>query len=224
MATKCMSFTKKGIQCTRNATLVGGLCTQHSSNPVKTYTDNYTREVLTKRYASYKRYVCETEEIIEETNLTIRRSNMPEDISENIVKFIIHNYVGDTSSKWAKCMGKTAGDLVSDTERIQEVKCFTSDGPNSYGPTAKHDVIYMLDAREWLSDKFVVWRVALSNTSPEWRSVKMNKKKGETHEDQSGQGRRPHIAWHDLYPQVKDHCTKVFEGKFEDIFNPPAKA
>jgi hypothetical protein len=173
---------------------------------------------------SHKRYVNEILKIIEETSSSIRLPNMPEDISENIVKFVIRYWLGDTTCTWAKCMGKTAGDLVSDTERIQEVKCFTSDGPNSYGPTAKHDVIYMLDAREWLSDKFVVWRVALSNTSPEWKSVKMNKKKGETHEDQSGQGRRPRISWHELYPQVKDHCTKVFEGKFEDIFNPPAKA
>ena len=224
MATKCIKFTAKGIRCSKNAK-VGDLCTTHSKVPKpKHYIDNYTKEVLNRRFMSHTRYVSETLKIIEETGLPIRCPNMPEDISENIVKFVIQNYVGDTTSKWAKCMGKKTGDLISDIENVQEVKCFTSDGPNSYGPTAKHNILYFLDAREWLSDKLVVWRVALSNTSPEWKRVKMNKKKGETHEDQSGQGRRPRIPWHELYPQVKDYCTKVFEGKFEDVFNPPAKA
>ena len=37
-------------------------------------------------------------------------------------------------------------------------------------------------------------------------------------EDQSSVGRRPRIAWKNLFPQIKPHCQKIFEGTFNDIF------
>ena len=46
----------------------------------------------------------------------------------------------------------------------------------------------------------------------------MNKKKEETHDDQSKQGRRPHISWDRLYPQIDTLCEKVYDGTFEGIF------
>ena len=42
--------------------------------------------------------------------------------------------------------------------------------------------------------------------------------KKQTFEEQCIQGRRPHINWEALYPQIKEHCEKVFEGSFDDIF------
>jgi len=184
--------------------------------------DAYTAQTLVKRFTMHKQYVTLVKQIVGETGIPIRLPNMPEDISENIAKFIIHNQVGDKTSKWTKGIKgqKITGDLVSDVEKTQEVKCFTSDGPPSFGPKENWNVIYFLDARKWLDDKFVLWRIPLANTSAEWKSIKMNKT--QTHEDQSNQGRRPRITWESLYPQIKDHCQNVYQGSFEGIFTAKA--
>ena len=42
----------------------------------------------------------------------------------------------------------------------------------------------------------------------------------DTFEDQRKQGRRPRIIWESLYTQLSTHCSKVYEGTFENIFNP----
>lgn len=186
--------------------------------------DTYTESILRARFSQHKTYVQETKKILTETTLPIRLPNMPEDISENIVKFILHHHPGefqDKTSKWTKAVmekgQKITGDLVSDKEKTQECKCFTSDGPPSFGPNENWDVIYFLDARQWLDDKFVLWRVPLSNKSPEWKAIKMNK--NETAEDQNAQGRRPRITWESLRPQISAHCQIIFEGTFDQIFN-----
>jgi hypothetical protein len=177
--------------------------------------DNYTEEILRKRFNSYKTSSIELQAINKDTGLNIRNANPPEDITENMVKFIIRNKKGDKSCMWAKCFNKN-GDLYSDVEKIQEVKALTSDGPCSFGPTKKFDVIYFLDMREWLSDKIILWCINLTNESKEWKGLKMNAT--QTHEDQSNQGRRPHIGFDKLYEQLKDYSTKVYEGTFENIF------
>lgn len=189
--------------------------------------DSYNGDILKRRFYSHKQYVQDAIKIRDEIKLPIRLPNMPEDISENIVKMILYNHPGqfqDKTSKWTKSImkkgQKITGDLVSEKEGTQECKCFTSDGPPSFGPQENWDVIYFLDARGWLSDKFVLWRIPLSNKSTEWKSIKMNK--NETHESQSAQGRRPRITWESLKPQIERHCQKVFEGSFDDIFNQKA--
>jgi len=184
--------------------------------PPKEPADEYTEDVLRSRmewyymtYDHYKKY-----------NLPIRCINFPEDISENMVKFIIRNFEGDRTCKWAKCIGKS-GDLASEryTDEFPiEVKGFTSDGPSQFGPSKRFGVIYFLDARQWRKNKYILWKVNLTNESPEIKGVVMNKKKGQTFEDQCGEGRRPHINWDSLYPQIKDHCAKIYEGTFEGIF------
>ena len=120
--------------------------------------------------------------------------------------------MGDKTSTW-NCAN---GDLSSKSEGKQECKCFISDGPPSFTPSSNWDVIYFLDARKWVNDQFVLYRVNLKQNSPEWRSVKMNKK--ETFGDHADAKRRPRITWDALYPQISSHCTVVFDGKFEDIF------
>lgn len=68
----------------------------------------------------------------------------------------------------------------------------------------------------WLNDKFILYKVSLKRTSPEWMSIKVSKK--QNFDDQVQQGRRPRISWDLLQPQIIDHCTKIFEGTFNDIF------
>ena len=180
--------------------------------------DKYTADVLQQRYQDYKNSAENTLKIIKETGLPIRNQNPPEDVTENIVKFIIRNYENDMSVKWAKAIGLT-GDLYSDNyvhEYPIEVKSLTSDGPSSFGPKKKFGIIYFLDMREWLNNVFTLWKVNVSSNSTEWKQIKMNKT--QTNSDQCDEGRRPHISWDNIHSQISEKCVKVYEGTFENIF------
>jgi hypothetical protein len=180
--------------------------------------DRYTTDILQKRYADYKNSVETTLKIIKETGLPIRNQNPPEDITENIVKFLIKNKENDATVKWAKAVCLN-GDLYSDNydhEYPIEIKAFTSDGPSSFGPKKKFGVIYFLDMRGWLKDVFILWKVNVSSNSPEWKQIKMNKT--QTNADQCEEGRRPHISWDNIHSQIAEKCVKVYEGTFENIF------
>ena len=176
--------------------------------------DTYSEDILKEQYMTHKHYYNVRKASSDMLNIKIRFPSIPEDISENMIKFILHYKLNDKTSSWA-C---DKGDLKSKVEGVQECKCFTSDGPLSFTPSGDWDVIYFLDAREWLDDNFVLYRVGLKKTSNEWKSIKVNKK--QTFEEQCIQGRRPHISWDAIYPQISDYCEKIFEGSFEDIFTP----
>jgi hypothetical protein len=178
--------------------------------------DGFNKDVLIRSFNSFKRSYYEDEEIMKITKSQIRHENLREHISENMVKFIIQNFEGDKSCVWAKSIG-VAGDLYSvrDCKRI-EVKAFTSDGPTQFGPKKEFDVIYFLDMRKWQENLIILWKVYLTNESIEFKNLKVNKK--QTHEEQCAEGRRPRIKWESLYPQISEHCQKIYEGTFDGIF------
>jgi hypothetical protein len=193
------------------------ICKQvgHNKSSCKTITeDNYTQELLTQQYSLHKLYVEGRIDTTKKIGVKVRLPSIPEDISENIVKNIIHNKLVDKSSRW-DCKN---GDLQSEKEGKQECKCFTSDGPLSFTPSSEWDVLYFLDGRNWLNDTFILYRIPLKRTSVEWKNIKVNKT--QTFEDQTKQGRRPRISWDSLKCQIESHCTKVYEGTFKDIFIP----
>ena len=64
--------------------------------------DKYTPDILRKLFNLYKTTYIEKSIIISNTCLPIRHQNPPEDVTENITKFIIRNYDNDISCKWAK--------------------------------------------------------------------------------------------------------------------------
>jgi hypothetical protein len=184
--------------------------------------DHYSEDVLRQQYATFRAFY--ESRIKWKDTLGIRMQNMPEDISENITKFIIRNHLG-IESHWAKHVDKP-GDLWSPTENVQENKCFMSDGPMSFGPDKTWNMLYCLDLRKWIDDEIVLYRTALSPRDDQWQNIRMSgehsKKKegGETWRDQcAGRGARPHIGWEALYPQIREHCTEVYRGSFEGIFN-----
>jgi len=169
--------------------------------------DMYTQEILRNQYKLHKEYI-----ISRKTIKNIRLPYFPEDISENMIKFINHKN-GDKTSTW-NC---DKGDLKSKEYGKQECKCFTSSGPISFSPSSQWDELLFLDARDWFTmDKFVLYRFRYKRDSNEWKSIKVNQK--ETIEDQSKQGRRPRIGWKDLYPQIKNYCEILYEGSFDFIF------
>ena len=173
-------------------------------------TDTYTKDVLLELFELHKHYIESRMVAGKKLGIKFRLPSIPEDISENIIKFIIHK-LGDTTSTW-----ECKGDLLSKKEGVQECKTFTSDGPLSFSPSSDWDVIYFLDARKWLNNNFVLYKINLKKSSDIWKGIKV--KKTQTFDDQAKQGRRPRIGWNLLYPQVAEHTEKVFEGTFEDIF------
>lgn len=146
-------------------------------------------------------------------NHKIRLPIVPEDISENIIKFILRKN-GDNECKWAKDVdGK--GDLVSGSKRY-ECKCFTSTGPLSYSPTPDWDKICFLDLTNYLDDKLILYECNLKPTDEEWCKIKLNKNQSFT--DQCDEKRRPRLTFDGLKKQLGDKLSKVYEGNFESIF------
>jgi hypothetical protein len=184
---------------------------KNTSVTVKINNDTYTEHILCEQYFLHKSYVTGRMETTKKVGIGIRLPSIPEDISENIIKFIIHNKCGDKTSRW-DCK---VGDLYSQNEGKQECKCFTSNGPLSFTPSTEWDVIYFLDARNWLNDTFVLYKSSLKRTSKEWKNIMVNKL--QTFEEQCKQGRRPRINWERLYPLISSHCIKIYDGKFENI-------
>jgi hypothetical protein len=176
-----------------------------------TTVDTYTPDVLNEQFQIHNNYVRSRIESGKKLNINFRLPSIPEDISENMIKFIIHKN-GDTTSTW-----NCKGDLLSLKEGKQECKCFTSTGPISFTPSSEWNCIYFLDATNWLQNHFILFRFPYSRTSDEWKNIKMNKT--QTFEDQALQGRRPRLNWHALLPQIKDKCDKIFEGTFENIIS-----
>jgi hypothetical protein len=189
---------------------------------VKDMEDDYTKDILRNGYYSFIKN-CEDSR---NRHRMVRLPNMPEDISENIAKNAIRNHDGEPNIKWAKAITingkKVKGDLYSSNYPLDsqpEVKSFASDGPLTFGPKKKFGVLYCLDLTgAFDNDNLILWRINLTNDSPEWKCIKMNKK--QSNDDQCIQGRRPRICWKTLYPQIAGHCVKVYEGSFEGIFEP----
>ena len=179
---------------------------------IKKTKDIYTRELLKENYNIHKKYYLKRKQLCDLHSVKVRLPAIPEDISENIIKFIIHDRNNDLSCSW-NCLG----DLSSAIEGKQECKCFTSDGPISFTPSSIWNVLYLLDARNWLNDRFILYRVNLSNSSSEWKNIQITKT--QTFENQCNQGRRPRINWELLKTHITSHCEKIFDGQMQEILN-----
>ena len=137
--------------------------------------------------------------------------NFPGHISENIVKFIIRK-TGDKTVIW-NCTGDLFSDMVS---KIQ-VKCFSSDGASTFGPKTVWNDIYFLDTRDlFKEDRMICYKVSLTSHSDEWRNIKISNK--QTFGEFCDKGKRPHITWKLLYPQISHKTEVVYDGSIEGIF------
>ena len=114
--------------------------------------DMYDESILRTRFTNFKQMYMMDNDLIK-NNLKIRHQNTPEDITENITKYIIRNYENDNSCVWCKGVDKKyglSGDLFSNKYEKSvaiEVKSFTSNGPSQFGPNKKFGVLYFLDLR-----------------------------------------------------------------------------
>lgn len=128
--------------------------------------DNMTLEMVNDMLNMYIYKINFNESINEKlSKKKIRNENFPSEISENITKFIL--------SKIYNCMPNwdtDYGDLEMDNKKL-EVKCFSSNGPSSFGPTEKWDYIYFLDATKFKNKYFELYEIKLSNNSKDWRNL-----------------------------------------------------
>jgi hypothetical protein len=169
----------------------------------------YSDELLIQQYNTFKNYYIQRQLI--KNKISIRLDPIPSDISENLIKYIIINILNDNTCYWSK-----TGDLHSNKYNKIECKCFTSDGPISFSPTPKWNVLFCLDMRKWIENKIILYKINVESNSDLWNSIIINKK--ETFNDQIIQKRRPRICWNNLYKQIKDFTDISYNGTFEDIF------
>ena len=134
-----------------------------------------------------------------------RLPNYPEDISENLVKHLIANIEGISCSRQKK-----VGDLLTNENKRIEVKCYTSTGPSSFGPNEQWDVIYFLDAQNFINGEYKLYKVNLKNTDEKFRKIPMNKT--ETYGDQCEQKRRPRISFEELRKHITNEVCEIFNG------------
>lgn len=180
----------------------------------------YTPETLLAQYIATKEYQQKRKNVKKGVAL-------PSDVSEAIVRFAIIG-LGDKTCRPAK-----RGDLVSDLEGVIQVKCFTSDGPTSFGSDTYWDVIYFLDARDWIeSDRFRLYRVGVASVDDRWRDLRFTQTKtfGKMIERSSDEQIpvRPRCSFERIHQQLGDEtCRLVFDGTLDEIlsmrpdFSPP---
>jgi len=173
-------------------------------------TDKYNKNVLQIHWNIHKKYVNDTINLNTSFGLKIRLPNIPETISQNIIKYILHKEGDMTCSSECK-----TGDLISCIVGKIECKCFTSDGPISFGPTENWNEIYFLDMRNWLKDEIKLYKVSIDNKCEKWKNLQISK--SETYYDQCKQKRRPRIGWKSLQPQITDNCKLIFDGSINEL-------
>lgn len=128
--------------------------------------DNMTLSIVDQMLQKYIEKI-EFNEMINKklSKKKIRNENFPSEISENIAKFAIAK-----KYKIMPCWDTSTGDLDFMDKKL-EIKGFSSNGPSSFGPTEKWDMLYFVDAINFKEKNFKVWEIKLSNTSEKWRNL-----------------------------------------------------
>lgn len=149
-----------------------------------------------------------------ELGLNARQPNFPSEISEYIAKRIL-------IKKWELekndiVCGKCGDLCISKTpEKKIEVKCFSSNGPISFGPKESWHYLVLIDARECMKKIFTVYLVNHKNDSKIIKNLKVNK--SETFADQCKNKRRPRIRPDDLIEQLGEKIKLLAIGTINKL-------
>jgi hypothetical protein len=162
----------------------------------------------------YVNYVKNIKNFYDGKIVKFRLPNFPEDISENIVKHIIKKVEGISCKRI-----KIKGDLICDNNAKIEVKCFTSNGPSSIGPNECWNIIYFLDAKDYLNGNYKLYKIPLSNTSREFQNIPINKK--QSYKNQCDEKRRPRISFQEIKKYLDKHIEVIFDGNINTIISNP---
>lgn len=178
--------------------------------------DNYTFKILIKcldKYISDLKFNNEINLLLSKKKR--RNENLPSDISENIVKFVV-------ASKYSimPCWD-TFGDIIINKKNIFkkiEVKGFMSTGPSSFGPTENWDLLYFVDAQDIINKNFKIYEIKLSNKNEIFRNINISKK--ETFGNIADSGRRPRGSFYKIFkPQLGYNCKLIFDDNISNLNN-----
>lgn len=146
----------------------------------------------------------------------LRRPNFPEGLSESIASYVLSKYYSRNISK------APTGDLIDhDTKMKYEIKCFSSDGPSSFGPNESWDSLIFVDFTDYENENFAVYEFPYKNTSEEMKNIVLNKSKNETFYQQCIIGKRPRICFEEFCKQNnnKSKLITIFKGNINSIIN-----
>src|ERR1700747_792594 len=157
----------------------------------------------------------ENAKISKEVGLNARNPNFPSEISEYIVKHSLCKYWDLDKDDIIK---PKDGDLmlVSDKRKI-EVKCFSSNGPISFGPIEKWNFLILVDARKCNINEFKIYEIPFANTTNVIKNIPVSKT--ENFDDQAKQKRRPRIRPNELLSYLNDKVKLIKEGTLEKLLN-----
>lgn len=181
--------------------------------------DSMTFKIMYKELDRYNKNLIQIKEVnILLSNKKIRNDNFPSHISENIAKFSIFK-----KYKIMPCWDTPKGDLIINKSNLikqLEVKGFMSDGPSSFGPSEKWDILYFVDAKDTLNKSFKVYEIKLSNTHNIFRNIKINKTElyGEI-ADNNQRGKLRGSFNTTFKPQLGNKCKLIFEGHISLLDN-----
>ena len=133
----------------------------------------------------------------------IRRPNFPELISEHLVFFYLLQF--NTGVNW-----NTTGDLTDKFSNKIEVKCSSSTGPLSFGPTQTWNQLYLVDAINFRNNHYIIYKVNCNKTI--FQKIKIIN--SETFLMKCSQKRRPRISLQNILIQLSDYVVKVYDGPF----------
>jgi hypothetical protein len=149
---------------------------------------------------------------------TIRQSNFPSEISENIVKFAYSKRYGKMPT-WDTDKGDLSVRCDNLSKRL-EVKGsldLFGGGPSSFGPTEQWDSLFFVDAKRTLDKWFTVYEICVPSDSDDWKNIKVNS--NQTYVDQCLQGKRPRIMFQKIVDQLSEQdCSIIFDGVIHDLY------
>lgn len=176
--------------------------------------DNMSYKILLDEIERYNNNLLCTNEVNKLlSKKKIRHENFPSHISENIVKFAIYK-----KYKIMPNWDTDVGDLCVNNLLKIEVKGFMSDGPSSFGPTEKWQLLYFVNAKDTLNKIYQVYEIKLSNIHPIFRNIKLNK--NETYGEIADKNQRGKLrgSFYKIFkPQLKDHCHLIFDGEIKHL-------
>jgi hypothetical protein len=143
----------------------------------------------------------------------IRRPTFPEIVSEHLVIFVL-KLIGYKNIQW----NVTKNDIKLGDKNI-EVKCSSSTGPLSFGPTQSWSELYIIDATNFLVDKMICYKFLVSYE--EFQMIKVNEK--ETFLDQCLQKRRPRISLEKILKQLPGKYEIIYNGSIEKLIDNSTK-
>lgn len=157
-------------------------------------------------YTNYKNYYKSLKPF------NTRKPNFPEIVSEHLIVYFLMKTKNYDKYIW-KC--KEKADLCvfrGETRKFIEIKCSTSNGPISFGPTQCWDYLYIVDLQDLLYDEVRIYVV--DGVSP-LKDIKVNKL--ETFQDQCNQKRRPRISLENLLNSLGNSVKLVYEDSILDL-------